>query len=1155
MRDDTTAIIANRWMLHQRQLVNWGSYDGYHTFEPSCDPTMPVTLLTGASESGKSTLLDAQTSLFYPTGIPFNKASNSGRSERSDYTYIRGLIAKGADGNATYLRGTGSTGMPMPVWSAIVDTYINHTDGSTISCAKFMTLAAGADSSSIHKWFLVSDEPIDPRLMDRYRNEPFNKSQLRATYPNAQIYTTQQSFQEVMWRRLGVNEHACRMLYRMQSAQTPNQLDDIFKQGVLDVPQALQYAKDAVEDYERYTEIFNELKSKQQRLNQVQAILSQYETYEVSRQRTRQYLPIDPQTSEGESVILAWINTSLAHHVRQSIPQLVTEREHNNRILASVQEDAAKTEERIKEIQAQLDKHGGTQLPRLEEQRRHAVSDERRARSHVNELRPLLEPLDLTMPDNQEAWETLHDEASDFLNHEHERRMELDDATMNATLSVRETQQVRDQIKAKITQTQQQGVRIAADNERVAARDALAQAAGLSAQDLPYVAELMDVRKDEEQWRDAMNVVYAPLSQIILIDRRHEQGFAKAVSEHLDAHAIMRRNWRFVDLDQHYDDAPNESMLSEKLRFNDTSPFAAWVRHAVQQPQYDAVCVEHIDDSITTRQIQTDGQFKEGTRGAYGSKNIADLIGFVDPEYLAQLDTQYRAAQLRYNEAEKARSAAKEALKTFENQHDLYRDVTKLTWNEVDVRSAVRTIKDLEERITRITSDPDIQQLTEQLERCQQDKRDIDQRVAELTNQSNHQQRLIELEQHWLKNVPESAVGKTHVTPTAQRELAVLDPHAIELMRQTIDNQFGAANTTDSERAAIIVGSTKTGDTKVPDDDDIARFRDMILGKISQAAMAKLKECRTLTDEQATVVEQSMSAYVANHADVVGPLEPSVNDIEGYRNERRQLQTQIAPTALDEQYRLCLGRIQDSLTQINAALRSDTRKITDTLDNINTMFEKLPYGPKSGRMRIQVTIKPPSHTFKNALNDAIDLMRDWSLQGAHTRSQDEATFQELQPIITMLTTLLGKVRNQPGVEQYGAFDLDPRCRTAFAVDVDNPDGTKEHLNTTGGKSGGALQELTSFVYGAALIYLLGGDVDGHPGYTTIFLDEALIKADGNYTVRALKVLPMLGFQIIVSAPESKTSEIMRLATKAVVAVKDPKQERTTLRRAERENMP
>lgn len=58
--EDGMKIVSDRWMLQSRQIVNWGSYGGYHVFRPSMDDAMPVTLLAGASESGKSTLVDAQ---------------------------------------------------------------------------------------------------------------------------------------------------------------------------------------------------------------------------------------------------------------------------------------------------------------------------------------------------------------------------------------------------------------------------------------------------------------------------------------------------------------------------------------------------------------------------------------------------------------------------------------------------------------------------------------------------------------------------------------------------------------------------------------------------------------------------------------------------------------------------------------------------------------------------------------------------------------------------------------------------------------------------------------------------------------------------------------------------------------------------------------
>lgn len=51
--EDGMKIVSDRWMLQSRQIVNWGSYGGYHVFRPSMDDAMPVTLLAGASRIGQ----------------------------------------------------------------------------------------------------------------------------------------------------------------------------------------------------------------------------------------------------------------------------------------------------------------------------------------------------------------------------------------------------------------------------------------------------------------------------------------------------------------------------------------------------------------------------------------------------------------------------------------------------------------------------------------------------------------------------------------------------------------------------------------------------------------------------------------------------------------------------------------------------------------------------------------------------------------------------------------------------------------------------------------------------------------------------------------------------------------------------------------------
>ena len=68
---------------------------------------------------------------------------------------------------------------------------------------------------------------------------------------------------------MGLSAEACRLLARIQSADAPSRLDDIFKQGVLGVPEALDLARATVEDYERYDANFRSMEEKTRRMGKV----------------------------------------------------------------------------------------------------------------------------------------------------------------------------------------------------------------------------------------------------------------------------------------------------------------------------------------------------------------------------------------------------------------------------------------------------------------------------------------------------------------------------------------------------------------------------------------------------------------------------------------------------------------------------------------------------------------------------------------------------------------------------------------------------------------------------------------------------------------------------------------------------------------------
>ncbi len=67
-------------------------------------------------------------------------------------------------------------------------------------------------------------------------------------------------------------------------------------------------------------------------------------------------------------------------------------------------------------------------------------------------------------------------------------------------------------------------------------------------------------------------------------------------------------------------------------------------------------------------------------------------------------------------------------------------------------------------------------------------------------------------------------------------------------------------------------------------------------------------------------------------------------------------------------------------------------------------------------------------------------------------------------------------------------------------------------------SGGEGQELIVFILGTALRYRLGEGGQTPPAYGCVVLDEGFVKADSDYTGRALRALQELGFQLVIGAP-------------------------------------
>lgn len=1139
---DEMAMIADRWMLSSRRIVNWGSYEGYHEFKPSMDRTMPVTLLAGASESGKSTLVDAQISLLYPTGTPFNKASNSGRSERSDYTYLRGMLGYGDGDEPIFLRGRDGNGAPQSVWGAIVDVYSNRTTGQTLSCGKFLYLTAGDGSGDVRRQYAVWDRPLDPRTMDRFREAPFTPAQLKAAYPGCATFPNAAAFHAHIWGVMGLSEGACRLLHKIQSADAPSRLDDIFKQGVLGVPDALELARAAVDDWDRYDENFRAMEEKAKRIARLTDIQTRYGDYADAVAHLRAYDPVDPSGETGKSAIRAWAFERMAGEVRDRLP--LDEAEASR--LADAERIAARKaddlRDRLVQIEAQLQGHDGGNLARLETQlaQENRLLEETRAQRDrmAARFRDAGEPMPADGTAWQEARSRMTTDTADA-----DRRMDELEAERDAAVGQR-SQADRDLKTLKRDYERQSRQRTRISQSMDEARALLAKATGLTTDELPYAAELMDVREDAEEWRAAMNVVYGQLAQTILVDKRHERGFARKVSA-IDPKLMTRRTWTFVDTDARYEDEPYDGWMSGKLRYREDSPFVGWLRSQTCSERLDAECVDAIDDADRqTRQVQRDGQLKSGTRGWHGTKGIAAVIGFANETYLADLRAQADDAQRRLQDADGRYRDAKAAIETLHAVRELAGALAYTPWDKVDVEAAQTRVADVEERIDAVRNDPELADLLDMKRESAERMTAAQTEASRLALSRTAAERTIDAEREWLEAHGTGAADGT----AAADESAGRDPlrDVADDLAQAYERNF-AGVLRPEDRAHVIVSAANAGDGTTE------RFADRAVAAIGTAIGQRIAALRSQADAVRAAVESKMADYIEWYAPDDDALTASVKDYKYYLDELKSLARLTAVNATDDEYANCLDKMLMDFTQLGRAIDTDARGIGEQLERINAMLDGQSFGPRHGRLSIGADVRAPETAFSGLLRRTMRMLADWkagrggagtgAVAGAaadHTDARDaRQAFAKCKGLVDRLREELDQVRDANGIKSYGARNLDPRCRSRFYATVHHASGPDERITSTGGKSGGALQELTSFVYGAALIYLLGGDVIGRPTYTTLFLDEALIKADGRYTQRALSVLPRLGFQVIVSAPESKTAEILEVATKAYVARRDP----------------
>ncbi|WP_408895750.1 ATP-binding protein [Nocardioides sp. R1-1] len=1094
--DDTV-----QWRASLLQLVNWGGFGGLTTVPLRGDATM----ISGASGVGKSTILDAYTALMMPSDTKFNGASNdavAGRArsagQRNLLSYLRGAVdvvdnPRTGRPEEKLLRGKGSD-----TWGAVAMTFVNDQGGTFTALRTYYVPRRAARSGEVQMQLATHEGALSLETLEVAVPERFHANTLKKLFPGIRVHRTYAEFAAVLHARLGIGANgdgskALRLLARIQAGNQVRSVDELYKEMVLERPATYAAADRAIEHFDDLDASYTAMRTEEQKLELLEPITDLH-ARKVAAEKRLSELDSYGVTLSGDTPLRLWLLRTHLRLIETAVAANRAERQATTEALTATR--SAETT-LAGDLEAAKEAHraaGGGDLQALASQAEHerVIRDERANRLSELEERvyPLVGLTDADAPDLESAL----DSAAAFAELQllARKRLSAGEAAQAALRAERD--RVRDglvPLKNEQAVLKRERASMENRNGRVPSylhdlRAAVAEASGLGVEELPFVAELIDIAPEEARWRTAIETVLGGTARMMLVPIDRLGDFSAAI----DGLRLPGR-LTFQGVELHLPDTgpADPERVAGKLLFKE-SPFSGWVQQHVEEPSRNAYCVESAAELDGPGfRVTAAGQTRNGDRGAHGRGDHRNIIGFSNEDAIAEIDGQLEELERRMEQIDAQLADLDRRSRLLDQQRKAYDAIAMVRFDDVDVAGSDRRIAELEQRRTDIlTSDDQLKVLQQQ----------IDELVHRL---DDARQERFALEQK-------------------QRELnaghsELVDSEDLVKDRLEAMEASGAVELTAEQEAALAADFAAAAAPADPEDLD--RFADNShrLGERLRTAVADADaEIRRCDDDLALIFKHYKFQWDSPN------LGASADSYPDYARILEEIRGKgLADRRAEWRRRLTEWSGQD-LVPLLGAMSSSVEEIEDRLEPINAILRRLEFGASGDRLRIRLRRLAPAHV-------QVFLKDLRALSSGTTGELDEAG---LEKRFTELSRFMGQLR-RPAQSGEGAVTTDRDrlldVRRHVEISAERYDHLTGELRATyrtlGEKSGGESQELVAFIVGSALRFRLGDEMRSRPRFAPVFLDEGFVKADSEFAGRAVQAWKGLGFQLIIGVPLDKVT--------------------------------
>lgn len=744
--------------LDYMEVWNWGTFnDKVYRMTPHGNNS----LLTGANASGKSTLIDALLALLVPLQNKrfYNQSSGAEKKgNRTDITYFFGNYGQQQEGES------GATSLKLRDKSArsVLLATFNNSDGRVVTLFQ-IRYYSGEELRTVygmaHKHLTISQNfaTFDSNGVWRKRME--KELNTGSSKRIVEFFNGPKAYEEKMLLVFGMrSDKALTLFNQIVGVKVLNDLDSFIRDNMLE-------ERDAEEKYKELRENFQNLMDAKTSIEKTKEQIRQLESID---RLAEDVLLIEKSIKELQSekdIVSYWFAVRTVKLCQEHLERCKSELRQLDDTIKANNAEKGRLDETKSNLEVAINSDSvGQQIKDIEKEIQNLKERFEERKEKEEKYKTLIHKLELPQGVDSSTFQSNKATAQ-------KQKVALQELLDNELAErKRHLQNEKEDIEANIKSHVNTIKYLSEHNNNISGRvaeirDEIIQHIGATADEIPFIGELIRLKDDEREWESAIERILHNFALRLIVPEKYYRKVNEYVNNHNLRGRIVYQRYNYdAALREFVNRHAQDNSLLNKIEFKPNAQYIDWIEDILYS-EFNYTCVDTLEDF---NHINEKAVTKEGLIKAKGGKHEKDdrpeisrrehyVLGWDNREKIAAIKKEYdnlcrqvTAKNKKIKELDNKRKETEERKETFSRLLD-FEKFDDIDWQSYSIRinekkeekkqlestnDRVKTLQELLEKVKlRIK---DIETQNQNISRKQgmldKDKKDTEERCSKNSN-------------------------------------------------------------------------------------------------------------------------------------------------------------------------------------------------------------------------------------------------------------------------------------------------------------------------------------------------------------------------------------------------------------------------------------